>query len=110
MGPDELLRRAKALVPQRHGGVDDVFPVSTHHYKPGNTKGQRTHTSCILYIFQYQITFWSLNKRVQPGTMLSPKVINLHVLVNPTITEKCKHGVTVNSGPPDHPGGGQGGI
>lgn len=31
MGPDELLSRAEALVPQGHGGVDDVLSVSAHH-------------------------------------------------------------------------------
>lgn len=34
MGPDELVGGAEALVPQGHGGVDDVLPVATHHYEP----------------------------------------------------------------------------
>lgn len=36
--PDKLLSRAKALVPQGHGGVDDVLPVSAHHHEPAQTQ------------------------------------------------------------------------
>ena len=39
MGPDKLVGGAKALVPQGHGGVDDVLSVSTHHYEPGGQQG-----------------------------------------------------------------------
>lgn len=35
MCPHKLLCRTKALVPQSHGCVDDVFTITTHHNKPG---------------------------------------------------------------------------
>lgn len=35
MCPHKLLCRTKALVPQSHGCVDDVFTIPTHHHKPG---------------------------------------------------------------------------
>ena len=33
-GPDELQRGAEAFVPERHGGVDDVLPVTADHDEP----------------------------------------------------------------------------
>lgn len=37
MRPDKFLSCAEALVPQGHGGVDDVLPISAHHHKPAKT-------------------------------------------------------------------------
>ena len=44
MGPDELLSGAEALVPQGHGGVDDILPISTHHYESANTQRHKSQT------------------------------------------------------------------
>lgn len=38
MGPNEFLSRSKALVPQSHGCVDNIFSISTHYHKPERDK------------------------------------------------------------------------
>ena len=39
--PDELLRRAERLVPQRHRRVDDVLAVTADHHEPGGQQRKR---------------------------------------------------------------------
>jgi len=34
VGPNKLLSLAKALVPQRHRGVDNKLTITTDHHKP----------------------------------------------------------------------------
>lgn len=88
MSPHKLLCRAKALVPQSHGCVDDVFTITTHHHEPGT--GER-HLSdiCVQVNRQQQEGKLSVKVKAAMSKVITANTDRAGALYIPQISWNC---------------------